>query len=98
MAAYLIGNYDVTNPEGFSPYGPAVGPTIQAHGGKILVAGPGSKAIEGSPRQFSVIVEFPSMDALQGWYDSPEYQAILPLRLDNTEGQMVVAEQFAMPG
>ena len=37
------------------------------------------------------------MDALQGWYDSPEYQAILNFRLDNTEGQMVVAEQFVMP-
>ena len=61
MAAYLIGNYDVTNPEALA------------------------------------LVEFPSMDALQRWYDSSEYQAILHHRLDNTEGQMVVAEQFAMP-
>jgi len=98
MTAYLIGNYDVTNAEAFAAYGQAVMPTIQAHGGKILVAGPGSKPIEGNPRASTVIVEFPTMEALQGWYDSPEYQAIINHRLDNTEGHMVIAEQFSMPG
>ena len=29
----------------------------------------------------TVIVEFPSMTAFRAWYDSPEYQEILPLRL-----------------
>ena len=28
-----------------------------------------------------LIIEFASMDAARGWYESPEYQAILPIRL-----------------
>jgi len=31
------------------------------------------------------------MEALQGWYDSPEYQEIHPLRADNSEGTITFA-------
>ena len=37
------------------------------------------------------------MEALRNWYDSPEYQAIIALRTDNTEGNMVFANEFVMP-
>ena len=97
MASYLVANYKVTNPEGYANYIAAVGPTIGAHGGKILVAGPDSVAIEGSPNPVTVVLEFPTRDALQGWYDSPEYQAIIHFRTDNTEGSMVFADEFVMP-
>ncbi len=98
MAAYLITNYDVTDPEGYGRYTASVGPTILAHGGEILVAGPGSRAVEGSPGAVTVVLRFPTMEALQGWYDSPEYQAIIALRTDNTEGHLVFADEFVMPG
>ena len=49
MAGYLIANYRITNPEGYQAYTAAVGSTILAHGGEILVAGPGSIPIEGNP-------------------------------------------------
>ena len=72
--------------------------TIMAHGGEILVAGPGSEAVEGNPEPVSVVVKFPSKEAARVWYDSPEYQAIIHHRLDNTEGSMVFADEFKMPG
>lgn len=98
MAGYLIANYRITNEAGYGQYIAAVGPTILAHQGEILVAGPGSEAIEGEPGEVTVVLKFPSKEALRGWYDSPEYQAILHLRTDNTEGGLVFAEQFVMPG
>ena len=98
MAGYLIANYDVTNPEGYHAYIAAVPPTIFAHGGEILVAGPGSEAVEGDPGPVTVVLKFPSKDALRGWYESPEYQAIIHLRTDNTEGAVVFADGFVMPG
>ena len=98
MAGYLIANYNITNAEGYQKYIAAVGPTIFSHGGEILVAGEGSEAIEGSPGSVTVVLKFPSKDALRGWYDSAEYQAILHLRTDNTEGGLVFAEQFVLPG
>jgi uncharacterized protein (DUF1330 family) len=98
MAGYLIANYTITNEEGYQGYIAAVGPTILTHGGEILVAGPGSRAVEGDPEAVTVVLKFPSMQALQGWYDSPEYREILPLRTDNTEGTVVFADEFVMPG
>lgn len=98
MASYLVTTYTITNPEGYKAYAAAVGPTIVSHGGKILVAGPGSVAIEGDPKPVTVVLEFPTRDALQGWYDSAEYQAIIHLRTDNSEGSMVFADGFVMPG
>ena len=46
MAGYVVVTYKVTNPDGFKAYTASVGPTIAAHAGEILVAGPGSEADE----------------------------------------------------
>ncbi|MDG2249357.1 MAG: DUF1330 domain-containing protein [Gammaproteobacteria bacterium] len=48
MSSYLVANYDVTNQEGYNAYLSTVGPTIVAHQGKILVAGPNSTPVEGT--------------------------------------------------
>ena len=38
----------------------------------------------------TVILEFPSREAFRAWYDSAEYQTILPLRLESTPGTLIV--------
>lgn len=98
MAAYLIANYRITDQAGYQSYVAVVGPTIVAHQGEILVAGPGSEAVEGDPGPVTVVLKFPSMEALKGWYDSAEYQAIIHLRTDHTDGFVVFANEFVMPG
>ena len=98
MAGYLIANYRITNEDGYGQYIAAVPQTIFAHQGEILVAGPGSEIIEGEPGPVTVVLKFPTMEALRGWYDSAEYQAIIHHRTDNTEGGMVFAEEFTLPG
>ena len=98
MAGYLIANYNITNPEGYEKYIAAVVPTIAAHGGEILVAGPGSEGIEGEPGSVTVVLKFPSKEALRAWYDSTEYQDIIHLRTDNSAGILVFADGFVMPG
>lgn len=98
MSGYVIANYNITNAAGYQSYIAAVGPTIGAHGGEVLVAGNGSEAMEGAPGQVTVVLKFPSKDAARAWYDSAEYREIVGLRTDNTEGFLVMADQFAMPG
>ncbi len=98
MAGYLIANYSIENPEGYQAYIAAVGATIGAHGGEVLVAGPGSEAVEGDPKPVTVVLKFPSKAAVRAGYDSPEYQKIINLRTDNTEGHVVFADEFVMPG
>ena len=92
MAAYLLGNLKVTNPEGFTKYRELVAKTIADHGGEYIVADVNSVPVEGDPEHLSVVLKFDSMEALQGWYDSPEYQEILALRTDNSEGIVTFAQ------
>ena len=92
MAAYLVGNLKVTNPEGFTEYRELVAKTITDHGGEYVVADANSVPVEGDPEHLSVVLKFDSMEALQGWYDSPEYQEILALRTDNSEGIITFAQ------
>ena len=96
MAAYLIGNYDITDESAFQPYVAAVRPMILEYGGEILVAGSGSEIVEGNPGAITVVLRFPSMDALRHWYDSPDYQDIISLRTDNTKGGVVFANELVI--
>ena len=97
MTAYLMSNYDVTNPEAFEAYPAAVGPTVFAHGGEILVADMESESIEGQPRKVTVILKFPSKEAAHAWHSSEEYVKIMHLRTDNTEGVITLSDEFVMP-
>ena len=92
MAAYLVGNLKVTNPEGFTKYRELVAKTIADHGGEYVVADVNSVPVEGDPEHLSVVLKFDSMEALQGWYDSAEYQEILALRTANSEGIIAFAQ------
>jgi uncharacterized protein (DUF1330 family) len=39
-----------------------------------------------------VILEFPDDAAVDRWYNSPEYQKILPHRLQNSTGRLFTVE------
>ncbi|MEM1298333.1 MAG: DUF1330 domain-containing protein [Pseudomonadota bacterium] len=39
-----------------------------------------------------VILRFPSRDEAMRWYNSPEYQSMINLRLDSVEGTLILAE------
>ena len=38
----------------------------------------------------NVILKFPSYDRAMEWYNSDEYKPIKQLRLDNTEGNLII--------
>ena len=94
MAAYLVANFEITNPEGYRAYVPGVLPTLEAHGAEILVAEYESEPLEGNPGSATVVLKFESKEALNAWYNSPEYQKVIHLRTDNSEGMVVSAGDF----
>ena len=96
MAYYLIFNYDVHDPEKYEQYNQAVQEAAQP-GMKALVVDHAPNNIEGEPPNTLVILEFDSEEAAMRWYNSPEYQAIVQLRRDSTEGWVRGAPQFVMP-
>jgi uncharacterized protein (DUF1330 family) len=96
MPAYLIANIAVTDREGFERYRSAVPAVIAAHGGRYLVRGGAIQAMEGQlPLQRLVILEFPSMAAAQGFYDSADYAPLLAQRLASTRSDVVLVEGYA---
>lgn len=104
MSAYVIANYNVVDPEMFGNYPEPAMKTVMDHGGKFLVVGglpdfAQPNVMDGSDEHAVIIViEFPSQEALDGWYNSPEYQEIVSLRTDSTEGWAMSVAGFEMPG
>jgi uncharacterized protein (DUF1330 family) len=59
---------------------------------RFLVHGDRAEVVEGHWSGDLVVIEFPDGVCARSWYASPAYQAILPLRVDNTEGDVVFVD------
>jgi uncharacterized protein (DUF1330 family) len=97
MSVYVIAQGKIENRGLLDQYGAKVGLTIKSHQGRVVAFDEEPEVIEGPiehPR--TVILEFPSMTAFHAWYESPEYQEILPLRLKSTRGTLIVAKGFTL--
>jgi uncharacterized protein (DUF1330 family) len=82
MAAYLIADIDVHDPQGIKEYQAKVPDTLKAYGGRYLVRGGANETLEGSwPAHRIILLEFPDMKSAKAWYASAAYQEILPIRL-----------------
>ena len=93
MSAYFVVEPEITNQKAMEPYRAAVGATIEQYGGRFLARAGATELIEGGPEPKRVVIlEFPDKASIKRWYDSPEYQKILPLRLDNSTGHAFVIE------
>ena len=81
MAAYVIVDVDVTDQQAYEEYRRQVPATLERYGGRFAVRGGRYETLEGSWQpQRIVVLEFPDYARARAWYDSPEYQAIIPLR------------------
>ncbi len=93
MAAYLIAQVEVTDADTFAQYGQQVPAVIEQYGGRYLVRGGAMEVAEGEwevPRM--VVVEFPSMEALQRFYHSPEYAPLIQLRQQSARSVLALVE------
>jgi uncharacterized protein (DUF1330 family) len=93
MPTYVILDVEVTDPETFARYAARSGDTVAAYGGRYLVRGGEFRVLEGDPNPHRVVVtEFPDDEAARAWYESPEYQEILPLRLQSTNSTAITVQ------
>jgi uncharacterized protein (DUF1330 family) len=93
MPAYFVAELDVINPTGMEPYRAAVPATIAQYGGRYLTRGGATELIEGGPQPKRVVIlEFADSAAAKRWYNSPEYQKILPIRLANSTSRVFIVE------
>lgn len=93
-AAYLVVQGTVENDEGWRKYGTAVVPLIASFGGRHLTKGGGAEFLEGSDvERRTALFEFPSMDAVHSFWNSPEYVPVKELRRD-----AATLDIWAVPG
>ena len=93
MAAYVIGEIEVTDPALYDDYRKQVAATVEKHGGRFIVRGGKVEALEGgwSPNRL-VVLEFPSMQKLLTWYRSAEYAPLIKLRQRASRGKLVAVD------
>ena len=93
MKAFVVAAETVRDESMFAEYRKAVPATLEAFGGKFIIRGGHLELLEGEwPHPRFVVIEFPSREAAEGWYRSPEYQKIVGLRQKSTVGNLVIVE------
>lgn len=92
---YLVGQITVTNPQAYAGYAAQVPNTLAAFGGKYLVRGGHATQLEGTPLgERHVVIEFPSREVAEAWYNSDAYQAIIRHRTDNSTGSLALVDGY----
>ena len=93
MAAYIIVDVQITDPEAYERYKASVPPTLAAYGGKFVVRGGHPETLEGdwSPGRI-VVLEFDSLARAKAWWNSPEYAAPKRLRQSSSVTKMILVE------
>lgn len=93
MAAYVIGDIAVKNPELYAEYRKQVPATIEKFGGRFAVRGGNHERVEGDWQPSRIVVlEFPDVTAAKAWYYSKEYAPLIELRKKAADGSIVIVE------
>jgi uncharacterized protein (DUF1330 family) len=94
MTAYVIAH--LRDPERLhqdvAEYLERIQSTLDPFSGRFVVHGGPVDVREGQWSGGIVMLEFPSVQNARGWYESAAYQAILPLRADHLEGEVIIVE------
>ncbi len=81
MPAYVIAFVEMLDEDAFRSYQGVASEAFGAYGAKFLTPGASHKVLEGPAEDRTVVlVEFPSVEQAQAFWDSPEYQAAIKLR------------------
>jgi uncharacterized protein (DUF1330 family) len=94
VAAYVIYQGEVLDPERYEEYKVLAADSIAAAGGSYIVRGGQVDVLEGEPPSGrTVVIEFPTMEMARAWYDGARYTAARAVR----EGA-AVARMYAVDG
>jgi uncharacterized protein (DUF1330 family) len=92
MPALWIAHVTVTDPEAYAKYAELAGPAIAKHGGHFIARGGRYVQLEGQERPRNVVAKFPSVEAAEACYNSPEYQKALDHARDASERELLIVE------
>jgi uncharacterized protein (DUF1330 family) len=97
--AYIIAEIEtkdpskVEDPGALQKYIGEVPKTLAAFGARYVVRGAKVHTLEGdAPKGAYVVIGFDSVEKARGWYYSPAYEAIKPLRQNSTKSRLLLVE------
>jgi uncharacterized protein (DUF1330 family) len=93
MAAYVIGDIEVTDPSIYEEYRKLVPATVEKYGGRFAARGGKVEPLEGgwAPKR-AVLLEFPSFEQALNWYRSPEYAPLIKLRQKASRAKLFLVD------
>ncbi|MBB2206192.1 DUF1330 domain-containing protein [Gluconacetobacter takamatsuzukensis] len=93
MTAYIVFTRESTRDQAeLDAYSQAVAPTFEGHPLKVLAAYGAQEVLEGTSPEGVVILEFPTVEAAQAWYDSPAYQTVVQHRWKGASYRVVIVQ------
>ncbi len=92
MTAYWITRVNVTDEAEYGKYAKLAGPALAKYDGRFIARGGRTVTLEGTEYTRNVIVEFPSIEAAETCYNSPEYQEALTFAKDSSDRLVCVVE------
>ncbi|MEU6886851.1 DUF1330 domain-containing protein [Streptomyces viridosporus] len=94
LNAYVIARmgFPARPQEDLAEYMERLLPTMKPFGGHILSHGKEVENLEGVWPGYAVVLGFPDVARAHAWYNSPEYQKIMPLRRRHVDGELIVVE------
>jgi uncharacterized protein (DUF1330 family) len=93
MTAYAVAHMrEVTVGPSIIEYLQRIDATLEPFGGRFIVHGAEPTVLEGDFPGHLIVIAFPDREQAQGWYDSSDYRAILPLRTENSRGEAFLVD------
>jgi uncharacterized protein (DUF1330 family) len=99
MPAYMISQVTVTDKTKFDSYLSNTRSLAAKYGARPVAVGAEPKMLNGESdgHQMVFVIEFESMEKLDTWHSSDEYQALVSLREEGSNQRMVAYEAMALP-
>ena len=99
MPAYMISQVTVTDKTKFDSYLSNTRSLAAKYGARPVAVGAEPKMLNGESdgHQMVFVIEFESMEKLDTWHSSDEYQALVSLREEGSDQRMVAYEAMALP-
>lgn len=90
MSAYVIGHITVKDPAKWEVYRTQVPATLAPWDAQVVFRGRRAAVLSGEhAHNDTVVIRFPDAKAVEGWYASPAYQTLIPLREQAAEMVLV---------
>ena len=90
MAAYLIGHIKIKDPLKWETYRDQVPATLAPWNAELVFRGKAFAVLGGEHAHTdTVVIRFPDPASLRGWFESPAYQALIPLRQEAAEVTLI---------